>query len=469
MTKKDKKSKAKENGKKSEMSKHYEQLRHISEATLLEESSHVKLIYRGILFVALLIIAFIIWSAFVSLKEMTTTYGELVPKGNVQRVQHLEGGIVTKVLVNNGDTVKRGQLLVEFNALAQQSELDNLRSKEISLSLDSYRLNAFLNNKPANILQWADRVVESKYNPVKQRAQIETLLNDQKRFLESQYASVQTQQSSLKNTLLQRQEKLKELHKQKQIWEKHISLLRKEFSMYEKLKKNNYVSHKDYLTVLRAVNTAKGDGARIDSEIEQTEELIEEARYKFKEVVVSAREESLEQLSKINSELLSVRHQIEKLDERIQRANVVSPVGGTVKGIVVSAGNVVKPGGELLEVVPSSSELIAESRVLPREIGHIQKGDEVKVKILTYDYARYGAINGKLTNISATTFDDEEGKPYYRATITLESQFLGSEKYRRELRPGMTVQADIVTGEKTLLQYLMKPIHRSFNESFKER
>ncbi len=447
----------------------YKQLKQISDAALLEESSHLKLIFKGIIVVFILLVAFFVWAAFVTINETSTTFGELAPKGNVQILQHLEGGIVSKVLVKSGDVVKKGQLLVQLAFTGQSAELSQLRSKEVSLILNSSRINAFLNNQPADIIEWGNRVVQSKYNPVQQKAQIATFLQDQQRLLQQQYATLRSQAASLKNTIAQREEKLKELHQQKIIWKKHIDLLRQEFGMYQKLKKDNYVSRKDYLTVLRAVNKAKGDGVRIDSEIEQTEESIDESKNKLAEVASNAREEALEELSKINSELLDVRHRIEKSTARIERTNVKAPVAGTVKGLDVAPGNVIKPGGTLLEIVPEGGELLAESKILPREVGHIKIGDEVSVKVLTYDYARYGSIKGKLTSISASTFDDTEGKPYYKAKIELEKQYIGSKRNPRRLRAGMTVQADIITGEKTLLQYLLKPIHRSVSESFTER
>ena len=133
------------------------------------------------------------------------------------------------------------------------------------------------------------------------------------------------------------------------------------------------------------------------------------------------------------------------------------------------AGNVVKPGGLLLEVVPYSQEMVVETRIRPRDIGHIKVGDPVTVKVLTYDYARYGSVKGTLTSISASTFTDTNtNKPYYRATTTLKSQYVGNPHHKKSL-PGMTVEADVTTGEKTLMQYLLKPIRSSTGSAFRER
>lgn len=447
----------------------YRQLSQISEAALLEEASHTRLILKSIIIVFTLMVLGLIWAAFVTIDEVSVSYRELVPKGNVQVIQHLEGGVVQRVFVSNGDVVKKGQMLLKLNDEGQEAELRQLRSQEISLILDSSRLNAFLVGGPPDVTAWAESVVRSKYNPVKQKHQIATLLEDQKKLLEQQYAKLRNQSAALTNTIVQREEKLAQLKKQKEIWKRHISLLIQEFNMYQKLKEKNYVSQKDYLTALRAVNQAKGDGAKIDSDMEQTIEGIKEAKNKLKELTSTAHEDALEKLSKINSDLLDVRHRIEKLVERINRTGVRSPIDGVVKGLEVSPGNVVKPGGTILEVVPEGGELIAECKITPKEVGYIRIGSKVNVKILTYDYSRFGSIEGRLHSISASTFDDEKDKPYYKARIFLKKQYIGSKEAPKTLRAGMTVQADIITGEKTLLGYLLKPIQRSISGSFHER
>lgn len=447
----------------------YQQLKHISEATLLEEASHVKLILKGIVVVALLIFSFIIWAGLVGIKETTTSYGHLIPEGEIQIIQHLEGGIIYKVFVNNGDHVNSNQVLLQMSTTQLTAELNQLRSREVALLLDSQRLNAFVNSNPVDLNSWGKEVVLSKYNPVQQESQISALLEDQGRLLNSQYEKLNDQVSSLENTVAQREEKLKELKEQETIWEKHMNLLNEEFAMYQKLKASNYVSYKDYLTVLRAVNQSKGDGARISSEIEQMTEAVKESKNKLKEAISLEKKEALEQLSKANAELLEVRHKIEKFVDAIERSEVKSTISGTIKGVTVSAGNVVKPGDVLMEIVPEGELLKVESRLLPKEIGNIHVGDPVQVKILTYDYSRYGSIEGSLASISASTFLDEENKPYYKAEIDLNRQFAGAEDNKKALKAGMTVQADIITGQKTLLQYLLKPIHRSVTQSFHER
>lgn len=166
------------------------------------------------------------------------------------------------------------------------------------------------------------------------------------------------------------------------------------------------------------MNKSKGEQVRLKSQVEQVTKEIEEAEFKLNELSSNSREESLKELGSTNDDL---------------------------------------------------HEIHFESRVNPRDIGHIKVGDTAKVKILTYDFARYGSITGKLSSISASTFENKEGQPYYLATIKLDKQFFTHRGEKKYLKSGMTVQADIVTGEKTILQYLLKPVHRAGESAFRER
>ena len=449
--------------------KSYKQLQEISTAVLLEEAGHLKLILQSVAAVGVLIISLIIWAAFATIKESASTFGVLVPKGQVQIVQHLEGGIVKKVYVSNGDKVDSGQLLVKLDPTAVTAELQTLRGREAALILNSERLNYFINDKPPDVKAWGKSIVSSKYNTIQNPTQIASFLEDEAKLLRSQYQKKKDQVQGLVAAIERRKEKLIEIQKQKEVWQRHIDLLSQEFEMYNKLRKSNLISHKDYLVVLRELNRAKGEMVSLISQIEQTLQTISEAESKLHELSSDINEKALQELGTINDELIEVRHKIEKLSAQLTRQNIRSPVAGLIKGISVFAGNVITPGAKILEVVPFDRELVVESRVNPRDIGHIKVGDPVDVKVLTYDFARYGSIKGILTNISASTFQDEEGKPYYKATVRIERQYLGTARNQKRLLPGMTVEASVQTGQKTLLQYLLKPIHKATGTAFRER
>lgn len=449
--------------------RNYQQLHQISSATLIEESSHLRLVMQGIIITAIVVIALIGWAAFSSIKEVSVTYGEVIPKGKVHIVQHLEGGIVSKVLVNNGDEVKKGEVMIEMSPQTVQAELSQLRARDTALMLDKSRLTAFLNNKMADLNAWSQKIVDSKYNTVSNPQEIASLLHDEEAHLKSQYKTIEDQRSILTTGLKKKKEQLNEVNTQVRVIKRQIELLNEEFEMYQKLKKDNYISHRDYLIVLRELNQSKGEHVRLQSQVEQVKKEIEEADFKLNELQSTTREAALKELGLVNNQLLETHHKIEKLEDQLNRLAVKAPINGVVKGVAVFAGNVVQPGATLLEVVPVTGEMLVESKVNPRDIGHINVGDPVKVKVLTYDFARYGSISGKLTNISASTFENKEGQPYYQATVSLDKQYFEHRNGKKYLKPGMTVQADIVTGQKTILQYLLKPVHRAGESAFRER
>ena len=456
--------------KKKSTDKNYRQLKQVSTAALLEESGHLRLILWGIMTVAIIVALLIIWAAVAQIKETAATFGEVVPKGQVQMVQHLEGGIIRSVLIDNGDEVKKGQTIIVVDPTNAQAELAQLRGREIGLILDKERATAYLEKEPANLLKWGNEVIHSKYSTLKNKSKIDYLLEEERKQLASQNEARTNQENVLKATIEQRKEKLNEIANQQKVWEKHVELLTKEFDMYQKLRQENLIAHKDYLVVLREMNKAQGETVKLKSEYQQTTEAILEAQNKLKELNSSLDEQAYQELGKANNDLVEVRHKIETLEDRLTRTQIRSPVNGIVKGLKVFAGNVVQPGALLAEIVPYNEQMIVETRVNQGDIGHIKIGDLADVKVMSYDYARYGSVKGKLVQLSASTFIDQKtGAPYYKATINLNSQYIERKGKKMKLLPGMTVEADIVTGHKTLLQYILKPIYMSTETAFTER
>jgi HlyD family secretion protein/adhesin transport system membrane fusion protein len=194
-----------------------------------------------------------------------------------------------------------------------------------------------------------------------------------------------------------------------------------------------------------------------------------EARHRLVEADMRLHKEALSEMGDVTAEMAQVHEAIARLEDRVQRLQVKAPLRGVVKGLrVTTPGSIVGPAEPILEIVPTGT-LVAETRISARDIGHVQIGQPVKVKITTFDFARYGAVRGTLIDISASTFADEQGVPFYKGTIWLDQQHAGSDPERNALIPGMTVQADIDIGGKTLLEYLLKPVYASIDTSFRER
>ncbi|HID02537.1 MAG TPA: HlyD family type I secretion periplasmic adaptor subunit, partial [Desulfobacterales bacterium] len=218
------------------------------------------------------------------------------------------------------------------------------------------------------------------------------------------------------------------------------------------------------------INARKGQLDAMTIQIRQAEQSVTEFKWRLQSQGSKSKDNVLQQLGQLEDELAENQELINKLTQQINRLELRSPTNGIVKGLEIhTIGGIIPPGQPLMEIVPLDEELIAEVKVSPNDIGHIKKGDHVTVKVTTFDFSRYGSINGTVSALSATTFTSEQGAPYYKGMIKLEKHYVGNDAEMNKVLPGMIVNADIITGEKSLLAYMLKPIHRSLNSAFIER
>jgi adhesin transport system membrane fusion protein len=232
--------------------------------------------------------------------------------------------------------------------------------------------------------------------------------------------------------------------------------------------KKEYVSKLEYLNKEREVNQLESDKVNLTYELDKAKNTLKEYEFKFNELNTSLEKDAVNDLNKATDELLQVQYALDKLHDKVARTKIYSPIAGLVKGIEVAPGAVINPSAVIMTIVPSHQQLQVETKITTLDIGHVHVGDPVRVKVLTYDYARYGSIYGVLTEISPTTFFDEANKmPYYKGLIELDKQYVNEKQ--NVLQAGMTAQADIVTGSKTVLEYLIKPIYNNLHGSFHER
>ena len=225
-----------------------------------------------------------------------------------------------------------------------------------------------------------------------------------------------------------------------------------------------------YLETQREYTAVIGEQAENARRRRQAHAAIAEVTSRLAELETRLRNDALAEMGALTVELAQVDEAKAKLEDRLARLEVHAPVRGIVKGLGVNTvGGVIAPGQAILEIVPVEAELVVESRLSTRDIGHVEVGQPVTVKITTYDFGRYGSIPGRLQSISASTFEEEGEEPYYKAVIALERNHVGADPLRNLVLAGMTVQADITIGEKTLLSYLLKPVYKSVSEAFRER
>lgn len=412
------------------------------------------LAHATVLAIGSLVAAFVGWAAITPVHEIAVSQGQIVPAGAVQTVNHLEGGIVEAVLAQEGARVEVGQPLLRLSSRAAEANRDQLLVRRENLELQIERLAAFAEDRPprfAEISTNAEAIADQERLLAGQnlgRDQQETILRDQIANLEGQLAAARERRESTRTAL---------------------RLIGNKVEMRRGLVEKGYNSGLQLLEAQREHTAATAEAQQAQGTIDGLESSIAETRSRVAELYGRLRQEALAKLETVGAELAEVRQQIAAHDDRVARLVVAAPVRGIVQELPVrTPGGVIQPGGVAARVVPVGEALIAEVQISPRDIGFIRAGQAVKVKIQAFDYARYGRLDGILESVSPTTFVVGDKPPYYLGRVRLAADHVG-DRADHLIAPGMTLQADILTGEKTLLQYLLKPIYTTLEGTFGER
>lgn len=433
-----------------------EQLRILSQSVMLEEARTPYLIRTTMLIICFAFFIFVGWAALTKIKEMARTSGEITPSSYIQSIQHLEGGIVDEILVRDDDTVKKGQVLLRLRGENVRSDHERVSTKLRILDLRASRLRAFISGDQ-NAFDRLSKEYSQDSSP-------------EKDILAGMIDSLQREQKILKQQLVQKTKQEKILKRELETARKALDIAKTAFVTQDKLYKERLVAETTYLAVVREVNEQQGQVGSLEIKINQAEDAISEYEWRLQSIVTDARDKALQQLGTIEGERAETIEIKEKLGQQIARLAIRSPVDGVVKGLEVhTVGGVIAPGRQLMAIVPANSELFAEVKISPNDIGHIKVGFPVIIKITSYDFSRYGSISGTVTGLSATTFANEQGQTFYKGLINMEKNYVGNNPKQNLILPGMIVNADIITGEKTLLAYFLKPIHKAMNSAFSER
>lgn len=437
-----------------------EQLRILSQSAMLEEARTPYLIRTSILIICFSFIAFVVWTALTQVKELATTTGEITPSSHIQVIQHLEGGIIEEIVARDDDLVKTNQVLLRLSDESTRSEFQRLRGKMADLESRISRLGSFISGDvglkaTAESGQGANQIAASDAH-----AEI----------LEGMIRAHQQEKEVLKQQLVQKQKQVNILNQELATAQKALQLVETAFATQEALYKERLVPETTYIAALRDINNQRGeiDGLRI--KIQQAKDTSNEFEWRLRSTESTAKDTARQQLVVLEGESNETKEVLARLQKQIDRLSVRSPVDGIVKGLEVhTVGGVVAPGSKLMEIVPVESELLASIRISPNDIGHIKVGFPAKVKVTSYDFSRYGTIKGTVTGLSATTFSEPQGQTYYKGIITLAKNHVGEIPEKNLILPGMIVNVDIITGEKSLLAYFLKPIQRALTSSFGER
>jgi len=429
----------------------------LSEAIQLDEEVVPAFVRPALVGLALLIVLFIGWSAIVDINEVAIAQGEVVPSSSIQVVEHLEGGIIGEVMVGEGDMVEKGQAVVRIKAGGVEAEINQLVARLTALRLRGERLTALVDTREPNF-----DVVGAAYPE---------LVADQWRILQDQIESRRTGRAVIQAQLEQRRRELAQLREGLRTAQQQVVITSELLTMRQKMVDKKLIARTEFLETKRAKLTADGEVARLVDEIKVFQTAIHEAGERLADFDANLRGASTAEMGEVSAEIAEVRNSIARVQDRQTRLDVLAPVAGLVQGLEAkSIGQVIEPGGLLMRIVPVGGDLQAEVRIATKDIGHVHEGQDVKVKVSSYEYTRFGAVPGLLHRIAATsTLDEQTNDPYFKGWVSLSQSYVGSEAGKYLVVPGMSVQADIQTGEKTLLDYLLKPLTDAMNRAFQER
>lgn len=434
----------------------HRQRRLLSETSHIEEELIPAYVKPILIVVAIVVVAFVAWAMFTRLTEVARAPGEIIPSGQNKVVQHLDGGIVAEIAVEEHMLVQQGQVLLRMDGTQVKGELRQMETRLAALRLRAERLTAFTEGRRPDFSAYEKDYPE--------------LVAGQNEIYKTQVAALGSSLSVLDRQVAQRNDRIGQLKKSLDAAKQHQVLSGELTEMRRDLASRHLVNRSVLLETQRAKVTADGEVNRIVEEINVTDQERAEVKSRRIDTVNQLKREALAEMGTVRAEAAEVGDSINNLKARVDRLVITAPSRGYVQEIKVqTVGQVVQPGALLMQIVPDNTPLEAMIRIAPKDIGYIKIGQPVRLRVTTFDYARFGLANGSLKRVTASSVLGEDGKPYYRGWVRLDRPYVGDVPGRYPLQAGMAVDAEIVTGEKTLLAYLSKPVVDALSTSFRER
>lgn len=409
--------------------------------------------------IAAFIVIMLTWASLAIVDEFTRAEGKIVPSSDLQVVQNLEGGILADLMVSVGDVVDRGQPLLQIDDTIFASTY-----RERSLQAEQYIVKAARLRAEANSSDFDLEL--SKLKGVRNSA----LVISERALYDSRKEEHLSELEILNQKASQKYQELSSAKVNRQSLSDSYKFLKQELNFTRPLVADGAVSRVELLRLERQANDLKGELGQAAILIPQLESAYIEVKKNVETHAQSFASESREELNEIMSELGRIQQSNEALEDRVERTIVRSPMKGTVKQLKVNTiGGIIQPGMDLVEIVPFDDSLLVDARVLPSDIAFIHPEQHATVKFTAYDFSIHGSLSAKVVHISPDTIVDEEGVSYYQVRLQTEDNHLGNEDEPLPIIPGMTVQVDILTGKKTILDYILKPILKTKELAFRER
>jgi adhesin transport system membrane fusion protein len=410
---------------------------------------------QAIVRTALLAIAvLLVWAALAQVDEVTRGDARVISSRQLQVVQSLDGGVVVEILVREGQVVEAGQLLLRVDETRATSGLRESAAQGVALSARTARLRALAEGKafqpPPATTDAEKRTIE-----------------EERRLYDARLSELSTQLSINRQQLSQRQQELNEMQARRTAAQRGLELAQQELAQTRPLLATGAVSQVDVLRLERDVTKNRGDAEQATAQIARVQAAISESERKAQETELVFRSEARRDLAEAMGKLNALNEGAVALADRVSKAQVKSPVRGRVQRLLANTvGGVVQPGKDIVEIVPLDDTLVLEARVAPKDIAFIVPGQAATVKFTAYDFSIYGGLDANVENISPDTVVDERGNAFYLVRVRTKQAGFND---KLPIIPGMTAEVDVLTGKKSVLSYLLKPVLKVQAYALRER
>jgi adhesin transport system membrane fusion protein len=401
------------------------------------------------------VVLLVVWAAYAQIDEVTRGDGKVIPSRQLQVVQSLDGGVVSEILVQEGQVVEAGQLLLKIDETRATSGVRESAATGFALAVRQARLRAI-----------ADGMAFQPPAPGKDD-EGRRIVDEERQLYQARVSELQTMLSINHQQLAQRQQELSEAQAKRGAAQRGLELVQQELTQTRPLLGTGAVSQVEVLRLEREVSRLRGDVEQSTAQIARVQASIGEAQRKVQETELSFRNEARRELSEVSGKLSALNEGAVALADKVSKAQVKSPVRGRVQRLLANTvGGVVSPGKDIVEIVPLDDTLVLESRVAPRDIAFIHPGQKATVKFTAYDFSIYGGLEASVANISPDTVTDDRGNAFYVVRVQTDRARFNE---RMPIIPGMTAEVDILTGRKTVLSYLLKPVLKARAYALSER
>ncbi|MBX9754857.1 MAG: HlyD family type I secretion periplasmic adaptor subunit [Pseudomonadaceae bacterium] len=425
------------------------------DGSLLEDSP--KLTRITVWMACLLLIAALIWAKFAVLEEVTMGEGKAIPSSKIQVIQNLEGGIVAEIFVREGQLVDKGDVLLRLDDTRFLSNRGESDADRMALTARLVRLQAEAEGKPLLM-------------PAEITSKAPQLVEDELALYNSRQNRLHSEQRTLNEQLRQKTQELAEFSSKQQQYRSSLGLIQQELNMSQPLVSSGAISEVEILRLRRSAVEMRGEMDATTLAIPRAQAGVSEIKSKMEESELAFRSDAFKELNEVRTELQKITATSVAIEDRVSRTTVQSPVHGIIKQLKVNTiGGVVQPGSDLLEIVPLEDNLLIEAKVRPQDVAFLRPGQKAMVKFSAYDYTIYGGLKAQLELISADTITDDKGNSFYLIQVRTDKNHLGSNEHPLLIIPGMIATVDIITGEKSVLDYLLKPVLKARTEAMRER